>query len=287
MLIRNFEYLAPHSIEEACGFLNEHYGEARALAGGQSLIPLMKLNLVEAKYIVDLKRISGLRGISRINEFLTIGALTTHSEIAESETVRSEVPLLSETASRIGHPQVRNRGTIGGSLSHADPAGDYISTMLVLEAQFVSASERGSRRRIPAKDFFKGAFSTDLRRGEILERIEVPIPSSDMSHSFMKLTLGHGDFPLLVVSVLGRVADERFEEVRIGLGGVAEVPFRSMEAEEFLNGKAVSEANISEAAKIASNQARPEGDLGVSKEYKSRMLDVYIRRALGGISRGL
>ena len=284
MLIRSFEYMSPRSIEEACSFLNEHHEQARVLAGGQSLIPLMKLNLVDVKYVVDLKRIPGLVGITQSDGLVKVGALTTHSEVADSQIVRSALPLLSDTASKIGHPQVRNRGTIGGSLSHADPAADYIPTLLVLEGWLNTVSPGGARRRIPAGEFFKGAFSTALGRGEILEEIEVPIPPREVSHSFLKLTLGHGDFPLLVVSALGNMKNGSFEEVRIGLGGASEVAFRSREAEEYLKGKAATQENIREASRLAAQRARPEGDLGVSKEYKARMLGVYLRRALEAIS---
>lgn len=283
MSISNFEYFSPRSSEEACSFLLEHKGEARVLAGGQSLIPLMKLGLVDIKYVVDLKRIAALKEISIDGNQLRIGSLVTHSEIEQSLIIKNNVPLLSEAASKIGHPQVRNRGTIGGSLSHADPAADLIPTMLVLEANFVLASPT-QRRRIRAMDFVKGPFLTDLRAGEILEKVEIQ-EQQGMIHSFEKLTLGHGDFPVVVVSVLARIENGSFEEVRIALGGVAEVPFRAKDAEISLVGKMMTEENFEMAAKIAASTTKPEGDQVLSKSYRKRMAEVYTMKALRNLSR--
>ncbi|MHB1868185.1 MAG: FAD binding domain-containing protein [Nitrososphaerales archaeon] len=286
MAIKQFHYFDPKNIEEACSLLYEHRGEARILAGGQSLLPMMKLNLVEPKYLIDLKRVPGLSFIrdSKDNEtgrgLISVGALTTHSEIANSELLIREVPLLSETASGIGHPQVRNRGTIGGSLSHCDPAADLVATMLALEANIILASHGGKQRKVTASSFFKGTFTTDLREGEILTQVDVE-PHSNAVYSFKKMILGHGDFPLVVVSTSLRFDKGICNQAAIALAGVGEVAFRVNDAENTLLGKSqITEEDVSLAAKISAEASKPESDLEVSAEYKRKMVEVFVRRAL-------
>lgn len=284
MAIQDFSYFAPKTIQEACSLLYEHGEDAKALAGGQSLIPLMKLNLVQARYIVDLKRIPDLSYISmaKDNSQLEIGALARHSEIEKSNLVRSHVPLLSETAAGIGHPLIRNRGTFGGSLSHCDPAADYCPAALVLEAQMTLASSNG-RRTIQANEFIKGTFETALRKGEILEKVSIPIPKKPVGHSVKKLTLGHGDFPLITVSVVMDYDKEAgaLSKVALALGGVSEKAFRVTDVEDLLRGKAKpSPRDFEEAAKIAQDISDPQADIDVSVAYKRRMIAVVTRRAL-------
>ena len=189
MVIQEFSYFAPKTIEEACSLLYQYGDDAKALAGGQSLIPLMKLNLIQAQKIVDLKRIPGLSFISLRdgNSGLEIGALEKHSEIAASLVIKKFAPILADTAVGIGHPLIRNRGTIGGSICHCDPAADYGPTMLVLESEMSLVSMGGSRRKIPAADFFRGTFETALTKGEILEKIIIPLPSKSQGYSVKKL----------------------------------------------------------------------------------------------------
>ncbi|MCL5067888.1 MAG: FAD binding domain-containing protein [Thaumarchaeota archaeon] len=175
MVINSFKYCAPTTLEEACSFLYDQGEEAKLLAGGQSLIPLLKLNLIKPRYVVDLKRIPDLSFISldQSEDALEIGALTTHSEIVRSSLVCHFTPLLAETALGIGHPLIRNRGTIGGSLCHCDPAADYCPTMLVLEAEMTVVGSGGVTRTVSSKDFIKGTFETDLRRGELLKKVRI------------------------------------------------------------------------------------------------------------------
>jgi len=286
MAIRQFEYYDPKSIEEACSLLYQHRGDARVLAGGQSLMPMMKLNLVEPKYLIDLKRIPNLSVIRAVRDaetgrnIISIGALATHAEIANSELIRKELPLLSETAAGIGHPQVRNRGTIGGSLSHCDPAADLVATMLALDAEIIVASHDGKRRKVMADSFFKGTFTTDLKEGEILTQIDIE-PHSNAVQCFRKMILGHGDFPLVVVSASLRFDKGACKDAAIALAGVGEVAFRVKDAENILVGKSqITEDDISQAATISAEASKPESDLEVSAEYKRKMVQVFVTRAL-------
>jgi carbon-monoxide dehydrogenase medium subunit len=287
LAIRRFDYFAPDTLQVALRLLSE-YKKSRVLAGGQSIIPLMKLNLVEAEHIIDLKGIPGLSSIKTITDprgrkQISLGPLVTHSKIQNSETIREYCPLLSETASGIGHPLVRNRGTIGGSICHADPSADYCAVLLALGAE-LKAQSSNTERTFRAEEFFLGPFSTALAREEILTEIIVPETSRDrIGYSIKKLSMGHGSFPLVVVSTLIKVNGGRCDDARIALAGVADKPFRLPSAENVLLGKDVSlEANESvlEAAKIVSIFCSPQPDLDASAEYKRKMVEVLTRRAL-------
>jgi len=291
MVVKPFNYFAPKSLEEASAILLKYHGDAKILAGGQSLLPIMKLNLAEISYLVDIKRIPNMAFIkidrepaSDNKEALFIGALTTHSEVLHSGIVRRTIPLLTETASGIGHPLVRNRGTIGGSLSHCDPAADLCVTSLALDAKMIIAGHDNARRFVSAEKFIQGTFTTDLQEGEILEKVCFPIPPAGTGYGFEKLTLGHGDFPLLVVSVLLRMnmmEDKTCEDAIIAVGGVAESAIRIKQAEETLRGKnEVGPEDIELASKTASELSNPAADLEVSAGYKKKMVKVLVRRAL-------
>ena len=249
MILRPFEYSSPHSLQEACRILEQH-DDAKILAGGQSLLPIMKLNMTEITHLVDIKRIPNLSFIetSKENKSLIVGALTTHSEVASSDLVKSVLPLLAETESSIGHPLVRNRGTIGGSISHCDPSGDLCVTSLALDASMTIARSDGSRRVVSAKDFFQGTFTTALEKGEILEKISFPIPPRGTGCAFEKLTLGHGDFPLVVVSVVLRMENKKCVGAAIALGGVSDRVIRIARAEELLKGKMVRAEDLEDAS---------------------------------------
>jgi aerobic carbon-monoxide dehydrogenase medium subunit len=280
MILRPFEYSAPQSLQEACKILEQH--EAKILAGGQSLLPIMKLNLTEITHLVDIKKIPNLSFIemSKDEKSLIVGALTTHAEVASSDIVKKAVPLLAETEISIGHPLIRNRGTIGGSISHCDPAGDLCVSSLALDASMTIARSDNSRRVVPAKDFFQGTFTTALKKGEILEKISFLIPPPGTGCAFEKLSLGHGDFPLIVVSVVLRMEKRKCVGAAIALGGVSDHAIRITRAEDLLNGKEVRPDDLDRAAGIAEEESKPEPDIDVSAEYKKKMVKVLVRRAL-------
>jgi len=274
-------------LEEASSFLCDHPG-AKVLAGGQSLIPILKLNLAEVEYLVDLKRIPGLSDISIVGDRLSegkdalqVGALVTHSELEQSEKVKEHVPLLSETSSGIGHPLVRNRGTLGGSLSHCDPAADLCAAALALDAKITLAGKGSSRRTLRADQFFLGPLTTALEKGEILEKVGFPLRGEDAGHSVRKFTLGHGDFPILVVCVLVEKRRGALGKVAISLGGVSGRAIRMKDAEEYLEGRrGVTQEDFGRAAQLVVESCDPAPDLEVSREYKLRMVEVLTRRAL-------
>lgn len=253
------------------------------------MIPLLKLNLVDVKCLMDLKKIQDLSSISIAKEDgseIEVGALVRHSEIADSELLWKSVPLLSMTAAGIGHPLVRNRGTIGGSLCHCDPAADYPPTLLNLEAKLSLVSRNSKRRIVSASDFFRGPFETSLERGELLEKIIIPSPRKGSTYAFKKFKLGHSDFPLVVVSVLANFRGEsdsiKCEAVAISLAGVAEKAFRATEAEEYLLNRTSLDvdSDFKTAAEITRSLSRPESDIDVSSEYKRRLVGVLTRRTL-------
>lgn len=281
MIMRPFEYWAPESLPEACKILEQNE-DAKILAGGQSLLPIMKLNLAEVTHLVDIKGIPNLSSIevSKDKKWLTVGALATHTEVANSETVKNMLPLLAKTELSIAHPLVRNRGTIGGSISHCDPAGDLCVTSLALDAVMSIARSDGSRRTVPAKDFFIGTFSTALKKGEILEKISIPIPPTGTVYGFQKLTFGHGNFPVIVVSVVLRIENKKCINAAIALGGVSDRAIRVANAEKFLKGKGPQANDLEKAAEIAEAESSPESDIDISAEYKKSMTRVLVRRAL-------
>ena len=281
MILKPFEYSSPHSLQEACKILEQH-DDAKILAGGQSLLPIMKLNMTEITHLVDIKKIPNLSfvEISKDQKSLNVGALTTHADVASSKIVKRILPLLAETESSIGHPLVRNRGTIGGSISHCDPSGDLCVTSLALDASMTIAKSDNSRRVVSAKDFFQGTFTTALKKGEILEKILFPIPPRGTGCAFEKLTLGHGDFPLIVVSVVLRMENTKCLSAAIALGGVSDRVIRSTKSRSLLKGKVVRVEDLERAATIAEEESKPEADIDVSAEYKKKMVKVLVRRAL-------
>ena len=239
--------------------MKDSHGEAKILAGGQSLLPVMKLNLTDISYLVDLKRIPGLSTIcidrdqvSDNEEAVFVGALATHSEVAGSDIIRRSIPLLAETAAGIGHPLVRNRGTIAGSLSHSDPAGDLCVTALALDARMIIARYDGTRRIVRAQHFFTGVFANVLEEGELLEKVCFLIPPKGTGYRFEKLTLGHGDFPIIDVSVSLTIDSGRCADVAIAIGGVSDCPMRMSQCEDLLRGKEnLSHEDMSRAGALA------------------------------------
>lgn len=258
----------------------EQHPDAKVLAGGQSLLPIMKLNLTQVTHLVDLKKIPNLSLIEIIEDRLTVGALATHTNVANSDLVRKAVPLLAETESSIGHPLVRNRGTIGGSISHCDPSGDLCVTSLALEANMTIVNSDNVRRVVRAEDFFQGTFTTALKKDELLEKISFPINSGKTRYAFKKLTLGHGDFPLIVVSVVLQMENKKCVRAAVALGGVSDRAIRIKRCEDLLVDREIRSEDLLEVARIAEEESKPESDIDVSGEYKKKMVKVLVRRTL-------
>lgn len=275
-----FEYLEPRSLGEAVDFLAHRGEDARILAGGQSLIPLMKLRLARPKYLIDLNRVAGLSYIDERDGCLTIGALTRHADIEHSPLVRERIPMMREAVSLLGDLQVRNLGTIGGAIVEADPAGDWGPVILALNARLRCLGPRGERE-IKATDFFTFAYTTALHSDELVKEIVVPIPSKPSLGKYIKLERVAGDFAVASAAVQVDIdKDGVCRDIGIGLGGAGECPVKAEEVETMLRGQQLTAETIERAGQGIFEIAGPIGDLRGSPEYKKEVLKVIFCRAL-------
>lgn len=279
MIPAAFEYHRPASISEALQML-QRLPDAKLLAGGHSLLPMMKLRLTSPAHLIDLGRLDTLRYIRQESGGLAIGALTTHWGIESSSMVRSTAPALAEAAGRIGDVQVRNVGTIGGSLVHADPAADYPAAMLALEAQIVAEGPRG-RRTIPAAEFFTGIFTTALAPEEVLVEVRVPAASARTGQAYLKFPHPASGFAVVgVAAVITRDASGRCAKARIGVTGVGPAAYRPKAVEDALTGGALDEKTVAAASAHAADEIDVNEDLFASAEYRAHLARVFTKRAV-------
>jgi carbon-monoxide dehydrogenase medium subunit len=271
MIPAQFDYETPRTLDAALKLLAAN-GDAKLLAGGHSLLPAMKLRLAAPAVLVDLGRIPGLSYVRDAGDKIAIGAMTTHTAVAESDVLAKSSPLLAQAATQIGDVQVRNRGTIGGSLAHADPAADYPSAILALDAELVARSAAGERV-IAARDFFTGLFSTALTAGEILTEIRVP-KTNGSGTAYLKLHHPASGFAVVGVAVVARKKG-RGVEASIGVTGVGANAYRAMKVEQ-----ALRTSPIAEAAEHAADGIEPLSDSFASGEFRRHLACVYVRRAL-------
>jgi aerobic carbon-monoxide dehydrogenase medium subunit len=279
MLPARFEYHRPASLDEALEVLATHRDEAKVLAGGQSLIPLMKLRFAAPAHIVDISRFPGLDGITETDDGLRVGALTHHAALADSGVLRARYPTMAAAAPLISDPLVRNLGTIGGSLAHADPAGDWGSVMLALGATVIARNKNGERE-LGIRDFLQDTFTTALEPDEILTEIRVPGPADRSGGTYLKLERKVGDFATVGVAVALSLDDGTISRAGIALTAVGPRNLSADEAEDALTGRAPDEAAFSEAARLAAGVAEPVTDVRGSAEYKRHVVDVFVRRGL-------
>jgi aerobic carbon-monoxide dehydrogenase medium subunit len=280
MIPASFEYLRPKTIPEAIAFLEQYGEEAKILSGGQSLIPMMKFRLARPGYLIDINRIAGLSYIKEENGYLKIGGLTREAELENSPLIRSKYPILLDTTRVIADPQVRNMATLAGNLAHGDPANDHPATMLALEAQIVAVGPQGERL-LPIETFFVTLFTTELQHNEIVTEIRIPTPPPHSGGAYLKLERKVGDFATAAVAVQLTVNDGSVcQRVGIGLTNVGATPVKANNAEEFLRGKKLDEANIAETAALAAGDAQPSSDLRGPEEYKRGLVKELTRRAL-------
>ena len=277
---RSFEYLRPTSVEEAIGFLKEYGEGAKVLAGGQSLIPIMKLRLASPHVLIDIGRIPGLSFIREEGDVLRIGAMTRHRDLEQTSLVRNRYPLLADAAHSLGDPQVRNLGTIGGSVAHADPASDWGAALLAFDTKLVVTGPKGNRT-LSIDDFFREPFVTALEPTEVLTEIRIPKTVAGSGGAYLKLKRKTGDFATVAVAAQveldGRGA---IAKARIGLAAMGPTPLRARRAEEHLTGRMPNPATLAEGARLAAEGARPTRDLRGGVEHKRAMVEVYTRRAL-------
>jgi carbon-monoxide dehydrogenase medium subunit len=280
MIPASFEYQSPKTLDEALRLLGRHGDEAKILAGGHSLLPLMKLRLASPRYIIDIGHLRGLDYIREDGNHIAIGALATHAQVAASELLREKCPLLPETAAQIGDMQVRNRGTIGGSLAHADPAADYPAAILALDAELIVQSTSG-KRTIPAAEFFVDLLSTQVRPGDILTEIRVPAQRAGEGAAYRKFHQPASGFA--TVGAAARVIaskDGKIEDIALGMTGVGSKAYRASAVEKMLRGKQASAELIESACAKAAQGVEPLSDIFASAEYRRAMASVFAHRAI-------
>jgi aerobic carbon-monoxide dehydrogenase medium subunit len=270
-----FDYEAPESLEEAVRMLHENGEDAKLIAGGHSLLPLMKLRLAAPTLLVDLRRVPGLHGIQRENGSWRLGAMTRHADVQDTP----ELGVASKAAGLIADQQVRNRGTIGGSLAHGDPASDMPAVLLALEGE-VSAQGPNGLRTIAAADLFQDYLTTSLAHDEVVTEVRLPA-TDDWGYGYEKFTRRAEDWAMVgVCALVKRAGDGSCEDVRIGLTHMASTPLRATAAEEALRGQALDASSIAAAAEQAAEGTEPPGDLNATPDYKRHLARVLTRRAL-------
>jgi CO/xanthine dehydrogenase FAD-binding subunit len=275
-----FAYAAPTTLDEAVGLLTEHAeAEPRVLAGGQSLIPLMNFRLAKPGFLVDLRNVAGLAGIRRDGEILVIGAMTRMSELERSPEVAVAAPLLAEAVGLVAHTPVRNSGTIGGSLAHADPAAELPAVALAADAELVATGPGGSRR-IPAAEFLRGPFSTALAPDEILTEVRLPVWPG--GHAYVEFSRIHANFAVVGVAALAELDGGRISRSALAVTGVAPTAIRATAAEQVLAGADAAglAAAAAEAAQAGVAGLAPAGDLHASQQTRLALARTYLRRGI-------
>jgi carbon-monoxide dehydrogenase medium subunit len=279
MFPAKFEYHAPTSLDEAIKLLKEGDGDVKVIAGGHSLLPLMKLRLAQPKALVDINKIQGLKGVRVEGDTVVIGALTTYAELERSEELKRRLPIVAECAEVIGDLQVRNMGTIGGSLAHADPAGDMPAVILALDAELVVRGPNGERR-VPAGEFFVGMLTSALEPDEILTEIRLKVPAGQAGSAYLKFDHPASHYALCGVAAVVTRDGGNISDARVAVTGVGPVAYRASGVEEALKGKAANAETFASAAEKAADGQDPLSDLHASAEYRAHLARVFARRAL-------
>ncbi len=284
----SFEYFAPTKVEEALELLSKYGEEAKIMAGGQSLIPLLKLRIAAYSYVIDISRVEGLNKIRETGDFLEIGALTTVNELEENELVKEKYRILHEAAVQIADPLVRNRGTVGGNISHGDPSNDLPAVAIATKAKLEIVGKKG-KRVVDADSFITDSFTTSLEEGEILGKVLVPIPEVSSGGCYIKQKKSAGDFSVAAVAVnLVLAEDETVKSAGIGLTSVAPKPTRAKKAERYIEGKKINDSVAREAARIIVSEAEPSTDFYGSADYKRKVLGRIAEEAINlAFERGL
>lgn len=278
MLPSRFDYHRASTVEEAFELLDRYGEDAKVLAGGQSLIPLLKLRFAAPEHLIDVNPIDALRGIAEGGGFLTIGAMTRHNELIRSDVI-ARYPAIAAAAPQIADPLVRNLGTIGGSLAHADPAGDLGAVMLAMGASVVLRSS-GGERTVPIDEFLVDTFTTTIAPNELLTEVRVPTPAARSGGTYLKLERKVGDFATVAAAVTLTLSNGSIGHAGIGLTGVDSKNVHATDAESSLAGAAPTDDAFAEAGRLAAAAAHPVSDVRGSEAYKRHMIEVYVRRGL-------
>jgi len=278
-----FDYEAPETLEEALRLLQQAGGEAKVLAGGQSLVPLLNMRLVRPSLIVDINRITGLDYLREEDGELAVGALARHRDVLASPLVRKGWPLLAEATAQVGHPAIRNRGTVCGSIAHADPAAEQPAVLCALDGRVVVAGPAG-RREVPARDFFLTYLTTALEPEEIVVEARFPRLPPGSGAAFVEFARRHGDFAIVGVAAAVTLEDGQCREARIALVGVGGTPLRAREAEEMLRGRPLrgpeGRSILQRAAQQVAASVEPPDDVHASARYRRHLAGVLTERAL-------
>jgi len=274
-----FDYEAPQTVSEAVELLAEHGDEASVLAGGQSLIPLLALRLARPAVLIDINGIAELSGVSATNGWTTMGAMTREYAAEESQTVADAVPLLAAALPLIGHAAIRSRGTIGGSLAHADPAAELPAVARALDSEFVVRGPSGMRV-IPAAEWFEGYLMTSRQPDELLVEVRFPTAGRGTGASFQEVARRHGDFAIVGLAASLTLSDGAISEARLALAGLSDVPVRATAAEDLLVGERPSAELFDEAARRAIDGVDPPDDLHGSSDYRKAVAAAVVRRGL-------
>ncbi len=275
----SFEYHLPGTIKDALDLLGKHKDDAKLLAGGHSLLPAMKLRLARPAHLVDLRKVPGLTGIKEEGGSIVIGAMTTHYAIETSAVVKSKCAVLAHAAGMIGDPMVRNLGTIGGSLAHADPAADYPAAIIALGAEMVAEGPKG-KRTIKADDFFKALLTTALSPDEILTEVRVPVCGPNVGAAYLKFPHPASRFAVVGVAAVLTMDGAKVGKVGVGITGAGTKAVRAKGVEAGLAGKSLDAATIQAAADTAPDGVDVQADLQGSVDYKKHLLKVFARRAI-------
>jgi aerobic carbon-monoxide dehydrogenase medium subunit len=273
-----FDYVAPSSVEEALSALAEHGDDAKIMAGGQSLLPVLRMRLNAPEMVIDLGRIESLRGVSEDGDALVIGALTTHSEMVTNDLVRQHALLLSKAAAEVADNQIRHRGTFGGALAHADPAGDMGAAALALDCEFVIQGSGGSRT-VAASDFFVDLFETAIGEDEILTAIRVPKYTGWGAHYEKFVRVAH-QWPIVAIAATVKAEGGTISEARVGLTNMGNTALRATATEAALAGAPATEDGVRAAAEQAAEGTNPPSDLNGDSDYRKHLATVLTRRAV-------
>ena len=279
MIPPSFQYHAPGSVDDAIALLNQYGDEAKILAGGHSLLPMMKLRFAEPEHLVDINNIESLKGIREDNGEIVIGAMTSENALISSALLQEKCPLLPEAASLIADPQVRNRGTIGGDIAHGDPGNDHPALMMALEANFTLVGSNGSRQ-VAANDFYLGTFYTVLEADEIMTEIRFAPQTANTGSSYQKLKRKTGDFATAAAAAVIEMSGNTCQSARIALTNLGPTALRASEAEAVLTGQVITDDLIEQAAQKAMDLCDPAEDLRGDAEYKTHMGGEMTRRAI-------
>ena len=280
MIPSAFDHHRPASLAEVVALLSEHGDEGRLLAGGHSLIPMMKLRLANPTHLIDLRSVAGLKGIEEAGDAVRIGAMITQAEVIASELLAARVPILRETALQIADPQVRYCGTIGGNVANGDPGNDMPAVMLALGAEFLVRGPSGERS-IPARDYYRAAFTTALADNEVLTALRIPVPPAGHGAAYAKMKRKVGDYATAASAVILVMDGSTCRDARIALTNLADVPLLADAAGQALIGTAVDDPAVERAAAAAIAITDPASDLRGPAEFRKHVAGVMVRRAIG------